>query len=148
MVAWTRRHRSVYLTVFNDADDHFGAAGGELWEGEEQPDMDPFFDELISEDGDTDASTGTDGNMYIVLFANGMHSIALVDYSLATGTDTIIILGVLISMLVFFMVLLLYYHGQARAIMGNLDEQTKGRIDWFLDGDLNAFMGRERGVKA
>lgn len=38
--------------------------------------------------------------------------------------------------------------GQALAIMGNLDEQTKGRIDWFLDGDLNAFMGRERGVKA
>ena len=38
--------------------------------------------------------------------------------------------------------------GQALAIMGNLDEQTKGRIDWFLDGDLNAFMGRERGAKA
>lgn len=38
--------------------------------------------------------------------------------------------------------------GQALAVMGNLDEQTKGRIDWFLDGDLNAFMGRERKVTA
>lgn len=38
--------------------------------------------------------------------------------------------------------------GQALAIMGNLDQQTRGRIDWFLDGDLNAFMGRERRAKA
>ena len=38
--------------------------------------------------------------------------------------------------------------GQALAVMGNLDEQTRGRIDWFLDGDLNAFMGRERGARA
>lgn len=38
--------------------------------------------------------------------------------------------------------------GQALAVMGRLDEQTKGRIDWFLDGDLNAFMGRERKVTA
>ena len=38
--------------------------------------------------------------------------------------------------------------GQALAIMGRLDEQTKGRIDWFLDGDLNAFMGRERRATA
>ena len=27
VVAWTRRHRSVYLTVFNSSGDHFGAAG-------------------------------------------------------------------------------------------------------------------------
>lgn len=39
--------------------------------------------------------------------------------------------------------------GQALAIMGRLDEQTRGRIDWHLDADAgNAFMGRERGVKA
>ena len=38
--------------------------------------------------------------------------------------------------------------GQALAVMGNLDQQTKGRIDWFLDGDLNAFMGRERRARA
>lgn len=39
--------------------------------------------------------------------------------------------------------------GQALAVMGNLDEQTKGRIDWFLDADAgNAFMGRERRVTA
>lgn len=39
--------------------------------------------------------------------------------------------------------------GQALAVMGNLDQQTKGRIDWFLDADAgNAFMGRERRARA
>jgi len=39
--------------------------------------------------------------------------------------------------------------GQALAVMGNLDQQTKGRIDWFLDADAgNAFMGRARGARA
>ena len=95
IVAWTRRHRSVYLTIFTGRDDHFGAAGGELWEGEDQPDMAPFFDELISSEGSVSSSLGTEGNMYDVLFANGIHSVAVVDYSLSTGTDTILILGVL-----------------------------------------------------
>ena len=39
--------------------------------------------------------------------------------------------------------------GQALAIMSSLDEQTRGRIDWFLDADAgNAFMGRERRARA
>ena len=140
VVAWTRRHRSVYLTVFNDSDDHFGAAGGELWEGEELPNMDPFFDELIPEEGSVTSSPGTDSNMYYVLFANGIHSVAVVDYSLSTGTDTIIILGVLISILVFFVVLLLYYHNQARAIMALSRE-----VETVSGGDLTASIGSDRG---
>ena len=106
VIDWTRRHRSVYLTIFNDADDYFGAAGGELWEGEEQPDMDPFFDKLLSEEGSVSSSMGTESNMYIVLFANGIHSIAVVDYSLSTGTDTIIVVGVMSSILIFFLVIM------------------------------------------
>ncbi len=140
VVAWTRRHRSVYLTVFNDADDHFGAAGGELWEGEAQPDMDPFFDELLSEEGSLNSSLGTDGNMYIVLFANGIHSVAVVDYSLSTGTDAIIILGVLLSILIFFVVLLLYYHNQTRAIVSLSRE-----VETVNGGDLTAAIGSDRG---
>ena len=133
VVEWTRRHRSVYLTVFNGSDDHFGAAGGELWEGEEKPDMDPFFDKLISSEGSVSSSSGTDSNMYIVLFANGIHSVAVVDYSLSTGSDTIIILGVLISVLIFFTVLLVYYRKQARAIV------TLSRmVETVSDGDLTA----------
>lgn len=33
---------------------------------------------------------------------------------------------------------------QALAVMDRLAQDTKGYIDWFLDGDLNAFMGRAR----
>ena len=140
VVEWTRRHRSVYLTVFNGSDDHFGAAGGELWEGEEKPDMDPFFDKLISSEGSVSSSSGTDSNMYIVLFANGIHSVAVVDYSLSTGSDTIIILGVLISVLIFFTVLLVYYRKQARAIV------TLSRmVETVSDGDLTASIGSDRG---
>ena len=61
VAAWTRRHRSVYLTVFNGSDNHFGAAGGELWGGEEMPDMAPFFDELIPAEGSVSSSPGTEG---------------------------------------------------------------------------------------
>ena len=140
VVAWTRRHRSVYLTVFNDANNHFGAAGGELLEGEEIPDMAPFFDKLISSEGSVSSSPGTEGNMYVVLFANGIHSVAVVDYSLSTGTDTIIILGVLISMLIFFVVLLLYYHNQTRAIVALSRE-----VETVSGGDLTAAIGSDRG---
>ena len=139
VVAWTRRHRSVYLTVFNDADDHFGAAGGELWEGEEQPDMDPFFDQMIEEEG-LGATEGTDGNMYHVLFANGIHSVAVVDYSLATGTDAIIIWSVIASILIFFVILLLYYHNQTRAIVSLSRE-----VETVSSGDLTASIGSDRG---
>ena len=140
VVEWTRRHRSVYLTVFHNAKDHFGAAGGELWEGGDQPDMAPFFDELISSEGSVSSSSGTEGHMYIVLFANGIHSVAVVDYSLSTGTDAIIILGVLISMLVFFLVLLLYYHNQTRAIVALSRE-----VEAVSGGDLTATIGSDRG---
>ena len=140
VIDWTRRHRSVYLTIFNDADDFFGAAGGELWEGEEQPDMDPFFDKLLSEEGSVSSSTGTESNMYIVLFANGIHSIAVVDYSLSTGTDAIIVIGVLSSILTFFLVILLYYHNQTRAIVSLSRE-----VETVSGGDLTAAIGSERG---
>ncbi len=140
IVAWTRRHRSVYLTIFNSRDEHFGAAGGELWEGEDQPDMAPFFDELISSEGSVSSSLGTESNVYDVLFANGIHSVAVVDYSLSTGTDTILILGVLGAILVFFVVLLSYYHNQTRAIVA-LSREVKT----VSGSDLNAGIASERG---
>lgn len=137
VVEWTKRNRSVYLTVFNDADNHFGAAGGELWEGEEQPNMDPFFDKIISDE----ESVNVDGNggVYIVLFNNGIHSVAVVDYSLSTGTDTIIIVGVLSALLLFFVVLLIYYHTQTRAIV-----DLSHRVETVSSGDLEADLGSER----
>ena len=140
VVAWTRRHRSDYLTVFSGSGDHFGAAGGELWEGGELPDMDPFFDELISSEGSVSSSPGTEGNMYVVLFADGIHSVALVDYSLSTGMDAVIIWGVLLSILLFFSILLLYYHNQTRAIVA-----LSRKVEAVSDGDLTAAIGSNRG---
>ena len=140
VVAWTRRHRSVYLTVFNSSGDQFGAAGGELWEGGELPDMDPFFDQLITSEGSVSSSPGTEGNMYIVLFANGIHSVALVDYSLSTGMDTVLILGVLLSILLFFVILLLYYRNQTRAIVA-----LSRKVETVSDGDLTAAIDSDRG---
>ena len=140
VVAWTRRHRSVYLTVFSGSGDHFGAAGGELWEGGELPDMDPFFDQLIASEGSVSSSPGTEGNMYVVLFADGIHSVALVDYSLSTGMDAVIIWGVLLSILLFFTILLLYYHNQTRAIVA-----LSRKVEAVSDGELTAAIDSDRG---
>ena len=137
IVEWTKRNRSVYLTVFNEADDYFGAAGGELLEGEEQPNMSPFFDEIISTD--QGVTVDENGSLYVVLFNNGMHAIAVVDYSLATGTDAVIITGVLISISLFFVVLLVYYHQQARAIV-----RLSRRVETVSNGDLQADLGSGR----
>lgn len=137
VVAWTKRNRSVYLTVFNDADNHFGAAGGELWEGEDQPDMKPFFNEIISEE--YGATVDENGGVYAVRFSNGIHSVAVVDYSLSTGTDIILIIGVLSSILIFFLVLMIYYHSQTRAIV-NLSR----KVETVSGGNLQAELSSQR----
>ena len=137
IVNWTKRNRSVYLTVFNDANDSFGAAGGELWEGEAQPDMTPFFDKIIADE--QTASVDENGSVYIVLFNNGIHAIAVVDYSLSTGADTIIIVGVLASLFLYFVVLLVYYHNQTRAIL-----RLSRRVETVSNGDLQAELGSGR----
>ena len=137
IVEWTKSNRSVYLTVFNDADDYFGAAGGELWEGEEQPDMTPFFDKIIPDE--QEVTVDENGSVYIVLFNNGIHPIAVVDYSLSTGTDTIIIMGAISAILLFFLVLLIYYHNQTRAIV-----RLSRRVETVSNGDLQAALGSGR----
>lgn len=134
VVAWTRRHHSVFLTVFNSSDEQFGAAGGELWEGGEQPDMVPFFHKVMDEE-----STGEPSMVYVVLFANGIHNVAVVDYSLATGTDAVIIIGVLTALFLFFIVLMLYYHRQTRAIV-----LLSHDVEAISGGDLDATIGTGR----
>ena len=134
VVAWTRRHHSVFLTVFNSGDEQFGAAGGELWEGGEQPDMVPFFHKVMDEE-----STGETSMVYVVLFANGIHNVAVVDYSLATGTDAVIIIGVLTALFFFFIVLMLYYHRQTRAIV-----RLSHDVEAISGGDLDATIGTGR----
>ena len=139
VVRWTRRTRSVYLTVFNKGDEMFGAADGELWEGGAQPDMQPFFDRVGSDEDGSVVSNDANSMVYVVLFANGIHTVAVTDYSLSTGTDGIIIGGVLIAICIFFITLMVYYHNQTRSIVALSRE-----VETISSGDLNAVIGTRR----
>lgn len=132
VVRWTQRHRTVYLTVFNDQENGFGAAGGELWQDGNQPDMTPFFNEIMPDDGVTIDNNGT---LYIVRFSDGLHKVALVDYSLATVADATIVVGILVSAVVFFFIILIYYHAQTRAIV-SLSHKVEAVSGGALDGDI------------
>ena len=136
---WTRRNRSVYLTVFSDGDNQFGAAGGELWEGGEQPNMEPFFDEAVSSEESINVSADANSMVYIVRFANGVHTVAVTDYSLSTGTDSIMIGGMLTAVVLFFITLMVYYHMQTRAIV-NLSRE----VEIISSGNLNAAIETHR----
>lgn len=143
VVKWTRHRSSVYLTVFNDGEQHFGAAGGELWEGGAQPDMEPFFDKVVEESGEGGGEASS--NVYIVRFANGVHSVAVTDYSLATGTDTVIIGGVLTAVCFFFIILILYYHSQTRAIVDlshKVEVISGGALDAGIETQRNDEIGQ------
>ena len=136
---WTRRNRSVYLTVVSDGDNQFGAAGGELWEGGEQPNMEPFFDEAVSSEESINVSADANSMVYIVRFANGVHTVAVTDYSLSTGTDSIMIGGMLTAVVLFFITLMVYYHMQTRAIV-NLSRE----VEIISSGNLNAAIETHR----
>jgi hypothetical protein len=137
VVEWTRRHPAMFLTVFNGLDEQYGAVGGELWEGGAAPDMEPFFYKVLEEE--LTSSADNDSMVYGVRFANGFHYIAVVDYTLATGTDTVIIVGVLAALCIFFLVLMLYYHRQTRAIV-----LLSRDVEAISGGALDAAIGTTR----
>lgn len=146
VVNWTRRHRSVYLTVWGD-EEYFGAAGGELWQGDERPDMEAFFNEILDEiladqSGSSiggGATVDENGTVYAVRFANGVYPVAVVDYSLSTATDWIIIGEVILGICAFFAVIMLYYHRQTRAIVSLSRE-----VEAISGGDLDAAIAVNR----
>ncbi len=125
---YTRLHRLMYVTVFTDnttdapsvsmvATDPIGGSVGESFGGGDVSTYEPFFDRLFpsgSYDGDLDPA---DGTMYAVRFANGYHSVAVVDNSYPILCDVIVFVGVGIAMVSFSLVLLIYYHSQTRAIV-------------------------------
>lgn len=147
VVRWTRLHRSVYLTVFNDENHQFGAAGGELWQDGTAPDMKPFFDPIISSGSSLEVTPDESGKVYLVRFADGVHSVALVDYSLSTFTDFIIVGGVLLAICVFFIVTLVYYHLQTRAIV-HLSREVEAVSEGHLEADIAADRNDEIGQLA
>ncbi len=149
VVKWTKRHRSVYLAVLGGPESDFGAAGGELWEGGAKPDMDVFFDELIPDsDGSFGGSSITideNGTVYVVGFANGLSSVAVVDYSVNTWSDGIVIAGVCLALVIYFLTVLGYYHSQIRAIVAlseDVESISNGTMDGTIAADRNDEIGR------
>ncbi len=145
VVKWTRLRRSVYLTVFHDTDENFGAAEGELWQGGDTPDMEPFFDRILhDESGEENAGSEAEGTLYTVRFADGFSSVAVVDYSHSTAYDIILMGGILIAMGVFFLVAILYYHSQICAIVAlaqDVEAVSGGAMDAIIASDRNDEIG-------
>lgn len=147
VVKWTRHHRSVYLTVFSDTDENFGAAGGELLPDGSLPDMEPFFDKILpNADGSYGDSmeVSSAGTLYTVLFADGHASVAVVDYSLSTASDVIIFGGLILAIAVFFVVVLVYYHIQTRAIVTlarEVEAVSNGALNSAIVADRNDEIG-------
>ena len=147
VVRWTRRNRAVYLTVFHDENHQFGAAGGELWEGGEEPDLQPFFGPILSYDSALSSSADESSKAYFVRFANGVYSVALVDYSMSVATDIIITGGVLLAVCVFFVIMLIYYHYQTRDIV-LLSREVEEVRDGALRADIAVHRNDEIGQLA
>ncbi len=146
VVEWTRLHRSVYLSVGGDATEQFGAAGGELWQGESKPNMEPFFSEILSDSSSGESfSVDQNGTVYAVRFADGIASVAIVDYSYYTGGDLIIFGGILLAVLAFFIVIMIYYHRQTRAIVAlsrAVEYVSSGSLHGTIQANRNDEIGR------
>lgn len=149
VVSWTQSNRAVYLTILNDnsaiTSPSFGAAGGELWEGNNEPNRKPFFDPILSSESRLDFTADETSRIYAVGFANGIHSVAVVDYSMSTATDIIVISGVLLAIAVFLLVMLLYYHRQIRAIVilsGKVEAVSKGNLESEISSARNDEIGQ------
>lgn len=151
VVRWTRSHRAVYLTILNEDDTapipSFGAAGGELWQGGDEPDRKPFFDPILSPDSSLGFTADETSRIYAVGFSNGVHSVAVVDYSMSMATDIIIVCGVLLAIAVFLLVMLIYYHLQIRAIV-ILSEKVEAVSGGQLDAEITASRNDEIGQLA
>ncbi len=142
VVDWTRRNSSVYLSIFRETDEQFGAAGGELWEGSARPDIEPFFDRILRDDDEVAAFP--EGTLYTVRFADGMSSVAIVDYSHSRAYDILLISGILIAMAVFFVVVLIYYHRQIRDLVTlahEVEAVSGGATDGIIASDRNDEIG-------
>lgn len=147
IVAWTRRHRMIYLTVSNETGGYAGVVGRELWDGDRQPYSFPFFYESYQEKTDAKASSETSEYRYVVQFANGLHSVTVVDYSLSVWSNVIIVIGVILALLVFFVVMLLFYHSQIRAIV-SLSQEVKAVSNGELTATIRSLRGDEIGQLA
>ncbi len=131
VVKWTRLHRYVHLVVFEGDEAQFGAAGGEMLEGDKPPIIDPIFTDNVTEDGDSDAAVI--GKTYAISFADRICSVSVVDYSSSMLYDAVLLGGVFLALAVFFLFMILYYHSQIKAIAA-----LSARVERISGGELSA----------
>ena len=149
VVRWTRSHRAVYLTILGDDDTNprpsYGAAAGELWEGDHSPDRKPFFNPILSSEGSLGFTADETSRMYVVGFADGVYSVAVVDYSMSIATDVIIAGGVMAAIAIFLLIMLIYYHLQIRAIVvlsERVEAVSSGRLEAEISVSRNDEIGQ------
>ncbi len=125
---WSTFHRNVHLVVFGSNDAQLGVFDGEILEGGDQP----VVDDPILTENNISAGVAT-GNTYMVRFSDRVCTVSVMDYSGPAVFNGVHIAGILAAMIVFFSVILIYYHFQTKAIM-NLSAD----VEQVSGGDLSA----------
>jgi len=112
---WSMYHRNVHLVVFGGEKAQFGVADGEILEGDDAPEIsDPVFTENIPIGETSDTALG---NTYFVRFADRVCSVSVMDYSGQAVYNGIQWGGAILALLAFFIIVLVYYHFQTKAIL-------------------------------
>ncbi len=141
---WTRRHRTVYMTVLRDGQEttstpEGGTSGGGYFSPEVS--VEDVFGGSFGSADSIDSATGT---VYSVLFADGLCSVAVTDYSYATYADLLTVGGVALAICAYFITVLIWYHRQTRAIVTlarEVEAITSGIPDAPIEADRNDELG-------
>ncbi len=135
---WSMYHRNIHLVVFGSEDDRLGVFDGEILEGDVVPEIDePIFTENIS-------AGPASGNTYMVRFSDRVCTVSIMDYSGVAVYNGVHTAGILIAMIVFFMIIMIYYHIQTKAIM-NLSIEVEQVSGGALSAPIHAKRNDEIG---
>jgi len=110
MAKWSMYHRNVHL-VFGGNDAQLGIFGGEILEDDNLPVID---DPILTDNISMGAAAG---NTYAVRFSDRVCTVSIMDYSGVTVYNAVYMGGIITAMSVFFLIMVLYYHSQTKAIM-------------------------------
>ncbi|MBQ9781424.1 MAG: HAMP domain-containing histidine kinase [Clostridia bacterium] len=108
---WSTRHKNVHLVVFGSGDSQLGVFDGEILEGDDLPEIqDPILTDNIS-------AGPAMGNTYMVRFSDRICTVSVMDYSGPAVYNGVHIVGILAAVILFFVIVLVYYHIQTKAIL-------------------------------
>ncbi len=124
---WSTFHRNVHLVVYGGDNAQLGVFDGEILEGDDLPELeDPILTDNIS-------AGPAMGNTYMVRFADRVCTVSVMDYSGPAVYNGVHITGILIALLTFFVIILIYYHFQTKAIL-----HLSYEVEQVSGGELSA----------